>query len=127
MVFDIFHFGILVCLVGGALFAAGPLIIAKLIAPNAKGGDLGIPYECGMRPLGTPWSHFGLTYYVYALLFIAFDVDVLYLYPVAISYSSGEGWMDLIRLLIFLFFLVLALVYFKAKGVFTWPRKITVR
>lgn len=126
MVFDILHFGILLCLLGGALFAAGPLIVALLIAPNARGGDLGMPYECGMRPLGSPWSHFGINYYLYALLFIAFDVDILYLYPVAICYNSGEGWMYLIKLLVFLFFLILALVYFKAKGVFTWPSKISV-
>ncbi len=126
MVFDLLHVGILLCLVGGVLFAAGPLIAALLIAPNARGGDLGMPYECGMRPLGSPWSHFGINYYVYALLFIAFDVDILYLYPVAISYSSGEGWMYLVKLLIFLFFLMLALVYFKAKGVFSWPSKISV-
>jgi NADH-quinone oxidoreductase subunit A len=124
MVFDILHCGILLCLMGGGLFAGGPLIAALLIAPNARGGDIGMPYECGMRPLGSPWTHFGINYYVYALLFIAFDVDVLYLYPAAMSYGAAEGWMPLVKLLIFLFFLMLALVYFKAKGVFSWPRKI---
>jgi NADH:ubiquinone oxidoreductase subunit 3 (chain A) len=124
MSFDAFHFAIVLCLVGGALFAAGPLIAAWLIAPNARGGDLGMPYECGMKPLGSPWRHFSISYYIYALLFIAFDVDVLYLYPVAVGYGGLEGWEPFVKLVIFLFFLFLALLYFKAKGVFTWPRKI---
>ena len=126
MVFSIFHFAIILCLLGGVLFAAGPLIGAFLLAPRARGGDLGMPYECGMRPLGSAWAHFGINYYVYALLFIAFDVDVLYLFPYAIGYGATEGWMPFFQLLLFLFFLVLALVYFTAKGVFSWPRKISL-
>ncbi len=126
MVFDILHFAIVLFLIGGALFAAGPLILARLISPNAKGGDLGLAYECGMRPIGSAWTHFGINYYAYALLFIAFDVDVLYLFPVAAVYGTVDGWLVLAKLLGFLFFLLLALVYFSAKGVFTWPRKIAV-
>jgi NADH:ubiquinone oxidoreductase subunit 3 (subunit A) len=126
MVFDILHLGILLFLVAGGLFAAGPLIVAYCIAPNATGGDLGMPYECGMKPFGSPWSHFGINYYAYALLFIAFDVDVLYLFPVAAYYHMDDGFAALGKLLFFLFFLFLALVYFRAKGVFTWPRKIAL-
>lgn len=126
MVFDFTHLAILLFLIGGGMFACGPLLVAWLIAPNAKGGDLGMPYECGMRPYGSAWTHFGINYYAYALLFIAFDVDVLYLFPVAAVYHTTDGWMVLVKLLGFLFFLLLALVYFRAKGVFTWPRKISV-
>ena len=124
MVFDLLHFAIILFLVGGTLFAMGPLIVAALIAPRAKGGDIGMSYECGMRPHGSAWTNFGISYYMYALLFIAFDVDVLYLFPVAAQYHLSEGWGAFIKLCVFLFFLVLALVYFRAKGVFTWPRKI---
>lgn len=126
MVFDIIHLAILLFLIGGGLFAIGPLVVAWLIAPNARGGDLGMPYECGMRPIGTAWTHFGINYYAYALLFIAFDVDVLYLFPVAAHYGSADGWLILVKLLTFLFFLFLALIYFRAKGVFSWPRKIAL-
>ena len=125
MVFDILHFAIVVFLVGGAGFALGPLILALFIAPRAKGGDIGMPYECGMRPQGPAWTSFGISYYMYALIFIAFDVDVLYLFPVAAHYGLAEGWGAFVALCVFLFFLVLALIYFRAKGVFTWQRKIT--
>ena len=123
MVFDALHLAIILFLLTGALFAIAPLIVAALLAPRAKGGDLAMPYECGMRPHGAAWTHFGLSYYMYALLFIAFDVDVLYLFPVAVYYTHTVGWGAFFKLCLFFFFLCLALVYFTAKGVFRWPRK----
>ena len=124
MVFDALHFAIILFLIGGAGFALGPMITAALISPRARGGDLSMPYECGNRPLGAAWTQFGITYYIYALLFIAFDVDVLYLFPVSVYYHLSEGWAAFGKLVVFLFFLLLALIYFRAKGVFTWQRKI---
>jgi NADH-quinone oxidoreductase subunit A len=124
VVFDVLHFSIILFLIGGTGFAVGPLIMGKLLAPRAKGGDIGMPYECGMEPHGSPWAAFSITFYMYALIFIAFDVDVLYLFPVAAYYHLAEGWGAFVKLAVFIFFLFLALVYFRAKGVFTWPRKI---
>ena len=124
MVFDWLHLAIILFLVAGLLFAGGPLILSFLIAPRAKGGDLGMPYECGMRPYGSSWTRFGVNYYVYALIFMAFDVDVLYLFPVATYYHQTIGWLAFVKVFIFLFVLALSIVYFWAKGVFTWPRRI---
>ncbi|PKU26154.1 NADH-quinone oxidoreductase subunit A [Telmatospirillum siberiense] len=124
MVFSWLHLAIILFLVLGALFAGGPLALASLLAPKAKGGDMGMPYECGIVPLGNARGRFGVNYYVYALIFLAFDVDVLYLFPVATQYRWTVGWDAFFEILIFLFFLGLAVVYFWAKGVFTWPRKI---
>lgn len=115
---------IIVFLVAAAIFAASPLVIALLIAPRARGGDYKMPYECGVKPYGPAWDHFAFNYHIYALIFIAFDVDILYLYPVGVSYRSMAGWLPLAELTFFLFFVLLAIVYFKAKGVFTWPRRI---
>lgn len=126
MVFDVLHLAIILFLIAGLLFAGGPLILAMLVAPRARGGDLGMSYECGMTPCGNAWTRFGINYYVYALLFIAFDVDVLYLFPFVAQYHATEGWIPFLELCVFLFFLVLALVYFRAKGVFEWPRKISL-
>lgn len=124
MVFDLLHFAIILFLIGGAGFALGPLLMGILLAPRAKGGDMGMPYECGMPPQGSAWASFGISYYMYALIFIAFDVDVLYLFPVSLQYGLTEGWSAFVKLCVFLFFLFLALIYFRAKGVFTWQRKI---
>jgi len=124
MTFNWLHLGILVFLIVGFLFAATPLVIALFLSPRSRGGDLGMPYECGMRPLGTSWIRFGPNYYIYALLFLAFDVDVLYLFPVATYYHEAGGLISFLKVFVFLAILVLAILYFWAKGVFTWPRRI---
>jgi NADH-quinone oxidoreductase subunit A len=124
MVFSWLHLAIILFLVLGALFAAGPLLLAVLVAPKARGGDIGMSYECGIPPHGNARRRFGISYYVYALIFLAFDVDVLYLFPVAVQYRLTTGWTAFFEVLIFLFFLGLAIVYFWAKGVFTWARRI---
>jgi NADH-quinone oxidoreductase subunit A len=124
MVFDSLHLAIIVFLAAAAIFACSPLVIALLIAPRNRGGDFRMPYECGVRPLGRAWDHHGFNYHVYALIFLAFDVDILYLYPVGAAYRSMPGWLPLWELSFFLFFVLLAVVYFQAKGVFQWPRRI---
>ncbi len=126
MVFNWFHLALILFLVAGFLFAAGPLVASLLIAPRAKGGALNIPYECGMPPHGMSWVRFGINYYFYALIFLAFEVDILYLFPIAVFYPESKGWLPLIKLLIFLFVLAVSLVYFWRKGVFTWPKRISI-
>ena len=124
MIFNWLHFAIVLFVLAGLLFAVGPLILAGLLAPKARGGDIGMPYECGMIPYGSSWSRWGVSYYVYALIFLAFDVDVLYLFPVSTAYADADGWAPFVKVFIFLFFLILSVIYFWAKGVFTWPRRI---
>ncbi len=124
MVFNWLHIGILMFLLLGIVFAVMPLIVAIFMAPKSKGGDMGMPYECGMRPIGSSWGRFGANYYIYAILFLAFDVDVLYLFPVATYYPEAEGFISFIKVFIFLAIIALAIIYFWKKGVFTWPRRI---
>jgi NADH-quinone oxidoreductase subunit A len=124
VVFTWLNLAILIFLVAGLAFAAGPLIGSILLAPKAKGGAMGLPYECGMTPLASPWTRYGVSYYIYALLFLAFEVDVLYLFPVAAYYPSAEGIVPFVKVIIFLAVLAAGVVYFWCKGVFTWPRRI---
>lgn len=126
MFFDVIHLIIILSVLVGVGFAAVPLLMALLITPRATGGDLSLPYECGVRPYGPAWTHFGISFYMYALLFISFDVFTLYLFPIAVYYNQTEGWGAFIKLAIFLFFLLLAVIYFAAKGVFVWQRKISL-
>jgi NADH-quinone oxidoreductase subunit A len=76
-------------------------------------------------PYGGARVRFGINYYFYALLFLAFDVDVLYLFPVAAIYPDSAGWTIFWELVIFVGILVLAVIYFWRKGVFTWPRRVS--
>jgi NADH-quinone oxidoreductase subunit A len=126
MVFSWLHLAIAGFLLAAVAFAAGPLIGSVLLAPKARGGAMSQPYECGMPTHGATWIRFGINYFFYALLFLAFDVDVLYLFPVAVAYRNIPGWLPLVELLVFVLILSLAVAYFWRKGIFTWPRKIKV-
>lgn len=126
MIFDWFHLALLLFLFVGVVFAGVPLLASLLIAPRYKGGDLRLPYECGIIPQGSAWTSFGVNYYFYALIFLAFEVDILYLFPVAVFYPHSLGWMPFIKLFIFLFILGVSVIYFWRKGVFSWPRRISL-
>ena len=106
------------------VFAVAPLIIAFLIAPRTKGDKTLNIYECGADPFGGAWIRYAAVYYIYALIFIAFDVDVLYLFPLAVSYTRGANAYEFYTLLVFIALLALAVIYAWGKGVFTWKRKI---
>ena len=106
--------------------AVGPFIIAHIFSPRGTRSILDKTkqfIECGVEPIGDAWIRFGIVYYLYALIFLAFDVDVLFLFPVALAYNIGFVIRDFIEILIFVGILSLALVYAWNKGVFKWERK----
>lgn len=112
---------------GGLGFAAGPFILAFFLAPRKTRNTINKTsqaIECGMVPIGTAWIRFGIVYYLYALIFLAFDVDVLFLFPVAMAYNDGFILRDFVELTIFVGILSLAIAYAWKKGVFQWERKI---
>ena len=114
---------VLVFLVAAALFALGPIVIAYLIAPRSFGATRDEIYECGVPTIGSAWVQVAIIYYLFALLFLAFDVDVLFLFPVLLAYGKGYVWRDLIEITIFIGILSLVIVYALCRGVFTWKRR----
>ena len=114
---------VLVYLLAAGLFAMGPLIIAFLIAPKSFGATRDAVYECGMPAIGSAWIQVAVIYYLFALLFLAFDVDVLFLFPVLLAYGKGYAWLDFVEITIFIGILSLVLVYAWCRGVFSWKRK----
>lgn len=112
---------------GGLVFALGPIAIVYLFMPlktrqinNATHQYI----ECGMDPIGDSWVRYGVVFYLYALIFLAFDVDVLFLFPVALAYNNEAFvYRDFVEIVIFVAILSLAVVYAWAKGVFKWERK----
>ncbi len=117
-----------VFLIGALLFGFGPIIIVKLLSPSSHTRNVsnktGQFIECGIDPIGSAWIRFGIVYYLYALIFLAFDVDVLFLFPVAVAYNNPEFVIrDLVEVLIFVGILSLAVVYAWVKGVFNWELK----
>lgn len=112
---------------GGLGFAVGPFILAFFLAPRKTRNCINKTsqsIECGMEPIGDAWIRFGIVYYLYALIFLAFAVDVLFLFPVAMVYNDTFVLRDFIELIIFVGILSLAILYAWKKGVFQWERKI---
>jgi NAD(P)H-quinone oxidoreductase subunit 3 len=114
---------VLVYLVAAGLFALVPLIIAYLIAPRSFGTARDATYECGIPTFGSAWIQVAVIYYLFALMFLAFDVDVLFLFPVLLAYGKGYVWRDFIEITLFIAILSLVIVYAWCRGVFTWKRK----
>ncbi|MDH4318095.1 MAG: NADH-quinone oxidoreductase subunit A [Desulfobulbaceae bacterium] len=112
------------------VIAVGATIVPKLLAPTSHtrnvDGKTDQFIECGMKPIGSAWIRFGIIYYMYALIFLAFDVDVLFLFPVAATYNTGgleNGIRDFVEVVIFVGILSLAVIYAWVKGVFKWERR----
>jgi NADH:ubiquinone oxidoreductase subunit 3 (subunit A) len=114
---------------GGLAFALGPIVIVYLLMPrktrqiNNKSSQY---IECGMDPIGDSWIRYGVVFYLYALIFLAFDVDVLFLFPVSLTYNKGifaSSYRDFLEIVMFVGILSLAIVYAWIKGVFKWERK----
>jgi NADH-quinone oxidoreductase subunit A len=104
----------------GLILALSMVIINFVLGPRIYGEKRLATYESGMAPIKTAWMQFGASYYLFALIFLAFDVDVLYLFPVLTAYQKGTGLSELIEFFIFLFLISLTIVYAWRKGVFKW-------
>ncbi len=100
-------------------FVALLLGVAAVVRPKNKSPVKLEPYECGMVPFGGAWSQFNVRFYVFALLFLIFDVEIAFLYPWATVFRT-LGITSLIEMLVFIFVLLLGLVYAWKKGVLKW-------
>jgi NADH:ubiquinone oxidoreductase subunit 3 (subunit A) len=114
---------ILVLLVAALLFALTPLLLAwlwsKKFSPRKPGPDKNATYECGLESKGDAWVQFRSEYYLYAIIFLVFDVETIFLLPFAVSFT-GLSAAALAPMLVFLFMLVAGLIWAWQKGVLTW-------
>ncbi len=118
---------VLAFLVGGLTIGVASMVLAWLLAPKRTR----MVYqktlrsiECGVAPIGPARIRFGVVYYLYALIFVAFSVDVLFLFPVALVYNEKSGWLDFAEVLLFVGILALVIVYAWKKGIFSWKSKL---
>jgi NADH-quinone oxidoreductase subunit A len=100
-------------------FALAPLLLVAILAPRKKSRSKGDTYECGIITIGETWVRFRIQYYIFALLFVVFDIETVFLYPWAVSYL-GLGWFALVEMVIFLAMLAVGLAYAWARGVLKW-------
>ena len=102
------------------ILLVAPLIIQALISPRFnKDGDKLEIYECGELPEGSAWVQFNIRFYIIALIFIIFDVEVVFLFPWAVSLGS-IGILGFMSMMIFLFILTIGFIYEWKKGALDW-------
>ncbi len=118
---------VLVAIPVGVMLVLTALLASKLLAPQRRTALKGQVYECGMLPIGRNWAQVHVRYYTYALLFLVFDVEVVFLFPWAVSFLELMGEPDwgkviLWQMVLFIGTLLVALAYAWRKGVFDWQR-----
>ena len=107
-------------LLTGIAFVGIVVILAKLISPRSYNKQKEEAYECGIPTRGRSWMQFRVGYYLFAILFLMFDVETMFLFPWAVVMRS-LGPAGLWSVLFFLFILVLGLAYAWRKGALKWP------
>ncbi len=103
----------------GIVFALGGLVTAYLIQPRRKmEGKLEV-YECGVDTVGPTWVQFKTSYFLYALLFLIFDVEAIYLFPWAVKFQT-LGLFAFVEMIIFISILIIGLWYAWKEGALVW-------
>src|SRR5882762_2112455 len=112
---------ILIFVILGAGFAvANLLVLAPLLRFKSNDERQKIAYECGMEPIGTPYVAMDVRFYIFALLFVVFDIESLYLYPWAVIFKD-LGWNGFVSMLVFIGVLFFGLIYTWRSGALDWP------
>ncbi len=110
---------ILVFLIAGIVLVAGANFLSNLISHKSDNAQKREPYESGMKTIGATWVQFKVGYYLFAILFLIFDVEIAFLVPWAVVFKSF-GSVALIEIIIFLGILGLGLLYAWKKGALKW-------
>ena len=112
----------------GFLFVFLTMVLVKIVAPQRPNPEKLITYECGENPIGTGWINFNARFYLIAILFIIFDVELILVYPVIVNFRnyllSGEGLLVFIEIFLFVGILFLGLVYAWKNGYLEWLRSV---
>ncbi len=123
---------ILIFLIGGGIFILIGLATARLIRPAKPNTEKLASYECGEEAQGSSWVQFNPRFYVIALIFIIFDVELAFLFPWAVVFGQRSlieetnglwGWFALTEMFIFIGVLALGLAYAWAKGHLDWVKQ----
>lgn len=110
---------ILLFLIAGIALVGGGILMSILVAPKLKTAVKAEPFECGIEPYGSSWLQFRVGYYLFAILFLIFDVETIFLFPWAVV-MKDLGMVAFVEVLIFLIILGLGLLYAWKKDALKW-------
>ncbi|MEO1946673.1 MAG: NADH-quinone oxidoreductase subunit A [Methylophilaceae bacterium] len=113
------YFPILMFILVGFGVGLGPLILGKLVSPHKPDAEKNSPYECGFEAFGDARMKFDVRYYLVAILFILFDLEIAFLFPWAVALPD-IGLFGFLAMMVFLFVLVVGFVYEWKKGALEW-------
>ena len=120
----LFHFAnVLIFLVVGCVFVALNLTLSRLLQTRLFTSEKYIPYECGEDPIGDTRIKFNVRFYVISLIYLIFDVEIVFLFPWGVVFRE-IGLLAFVEMLIFIFILLVGLAYIWAKGDLQWIRSI---
>lgn len=126
MLFDLAN--IIVFLIVTLILVYGTLLVSRLIRPHNPTPEKNTIYECGEPPFGSPWIRYNIRFYNIALVFLIFDVEIAFLFPVILVLrefkliSRTMGVIALAEVLFFVIVLIVALIYAWRKGALDWIR-----
>ena len=107
-------------------FVVAALTASRIVAPSVHNDDKAEIYECGERPIGEAWFNYHPRWYIIALIFIVFDVEIALTFPVAVVFKAWNGmsvgWVAFAELMVFVGVLIAGLVYVWKKGDLDWIR-----
>jgi len=110
---------IIVLLLAGIIFAIIAIGIGRVFGNSSTNPEKGQPYECGIETQGTTWVQFNVGYYLFALVFLVFDVEIVFLYPWA-TVLKDMGMTAFMEILFFTLFLFMGLLYAYKMKALTW-------
>jgi len=120
---------VLLYIVAGTLFILITLFVSKLIRPNRPNPEKLSTYESGEEPITSAWTQFNVRFYIVALIFLLFEVEIVFLFPWSTVFANKElikqtngawGWFSLIEMVIFIAVLALGLAYAWVNGYLDW-------
>src|SRR5262245_4701943 len=112
-------FSILIMIALGAGFALVSVLLSMLFGPRKPTAEKSAPYECGMPPVGDARERQSVKFYLVAMIFLLFDIEVAFLYPCAMALRD-LGWNGFIQVLLFMALLLTGYVYVWRKGALDW-------
>ena len=115
-------FGLVLILLMGGGFAAGNIFLSQFLGPSKPSPEKSAPYECGMPAVGDARERQSVKFYLVAMVFLLFDIEVAFLYPWALALRDLR-WVGLIQIVVFFALLLAGFVYIWRKGVLDWSRR----
>lgn len=116
----LYHYAFIgVFLAFAIVFPVLPIVLAHFVAPKKPSEIKQASYECGMGPQGDSWIQFRVQYYLYALIFVIFDVETVFIYPWAVAFKK-LGLFAFVEMVLFIGILAVGLIYAWKKNALEW-------